>query len=457
MNSLLGTLFLPFCGRDHVFPEWEDMIRKIYLPKDRFKVVLCDCSGDSPSGLKAEEVVKSLGYARYSIKRFEQIPLTRTRNNWANRAGFGYQVGKTYEYGLSEVEGPIFLCIEDDIIAPPNTFSHLVYDLLTIENAGFVGACTYLKRQYAYEIICQDESWKTITDSFDKNGLFKCLASAFGCFATFTSLIKNYSLSDSCIDRVGTLDYGFCHYIREYFNLDIYLNYDIKTQHSFMFRKEKCFAGVLSDVPFKEFPKEVYNYETISTKKRTPDAPVFIISSLGVYNKSLIQNAISTVPYINIVSDKYGMIEIIKRRYIEDMELMMTTSKGIDLLSFELPIELLRKSIELYFKDPNYVVWGINFIEWDVRFISRLQQIFPEATFIYCVDSYNSVLQDPSLTPSNRNSKIDNYFHFLDYLKTLPINIHNIVINFENQNTDINTIYNIIETELLIDSGSIKR
>lgn len=475
-HMITGTLFLPICNKPHIFPEWENTVRGLILPKDQMKVVLSDATGGSSLGRKAASIVKDLGFAKWHIERFKQKGTKKERNGWKAHLNIGERVGETFDRGLKYTEGSLLMILEDDIIALPDTFQILMERFIANDNIGFLSACTYKKKKgNTTEIIGWDKDGAIILDDNSPTFL-KSKALATGCCITYGNLARHFDFKTSVIEINASPDIAYCRYLRNSFDLSVYINTDIKTKHVYFRDEGKQKVGELS-CPEHTCNKIGYDYIPKSIKERTKYAPVFLVSCTGRAGSTFIQRLLSSSPEVMIWGEPHGAIAKILEFSIKMLEnnrigsvktgldqykkyghkgwLACIPPKKINLLNFE------RNQILNFYKGEK-PIWGIKSINWSPKFITRMHRLFPDATFIFLhrnlTDVKNSFDKKAGWwIPGTFKHWINNYNRLMEYTKSLPENMHSIELDFDVVKNDLLGMCDMLEEKLLIDEGCLDR
>ncbi|MBF0266643.1 MAG: sulfotransferase [Gammaproteobacteria bacterium] len=480
---MLGTLILPISERDYIFPHWEQSLQALVLPKHNMKVVLSDATGGSKLGLKAEKIVRALGFSKTEIVRFKQQPLSSRTAHWEHFLKIGLKCAETYEAAFSAIEGPLLFGLEDDIIAPANSFAVLLETFLSKKQIGLISACTYNKQiNNETEVIGHDLKQQNISVPVNSTGTLNCSHLATGCFITYSELFKNFHLKDSVLDEHKSPDFSYSTFLRKNHNLDVTLSLDVKTKHIFYRQHQKFFAGLIQCPNFHNtFPKQTNSYLNIDFKSRTRGAPVFIIGFSPRTGSTLIQRLLCSIPNTMIWGEPRGAVAEIYRYHLRILEINKSNFtlssqhqynkhgyKGFiphispirnQFSSFK---DHLRSLFELHFNHNKLNTWGFKVIDWSPQMVSRLHALFPEASFIFLSRDFNDVKESINRRKSWwPNIPIENWQHaynqMKEYTQVLPKNMHALVIDFDNYKNKISELCDVLESELEFKTGAIDR
>lgn len=477
---MIGTLFLPICNKPHIFPEWENNLRNINLPKDNMKVVLSDSTGNNHIGKKAAKIVRSLGFAKCHVHSFKQdTKVPKIRKHWKHYWNMGYKVGETFENGIAHTEGSLLMILEDDLIIHPDTFNVLTDRFLANDSIGFIGACTYKKSvdDNMTEVI-GNSNRRPISLYDDIPNMLECNWLPFGACVTYGNMARQFNFQSSVIEGYASPDVTFSIYIKNAFKKKIYLSTDIRAQHIFTKGKEKCIIGETKcyDRPSIQYP--VNNFISIPKAKRKKGAPIFIVSYTGRGGSTLLQRILSSSPNVSIWGEPHGtltaifdysmsMFEINRmeittaghdeyKKYGYKGWIANTPPKKLDLLKFT------KEQMKNFFSTGGKKIWGIKAINWDSKFVTRMHSVFPEATFIFLHRNLKDVEESHSKKrdwwmPGTFRLWSNNHKQLTEMSKTIPENMHMIEIDYDTVKNDLPGMCDMMEKELLLKKGSLDR
>lgn len=480
---IIGTLFLPICNKNYIIEQWEETVRGLNLPKDKMKVVLVDATNGASVGKKAAIIIESLGFAKSHIVKFNQLPTPDIRKGWKLYKTMGERVGETYDMGTYHAEGEIFLCLEDDIKAPPNSFLYLIEKMNSDNNIGIVGGCTYKKKpnNTSSMISWSIDTGEYIDDERDELPYSdKVRAVPFGIFATYTRVIKHFNHKSSVLLDNASPDIAYCRHLRFKYGLESHMVFDVKTQHLFKRNGRVQLSGKY-ECPTRDVDPlwTVPEFTNKSKKNRVDGEPIFLVSSSGRSGSTLIQRLISSHDGIKILGEPQGALEEIFRHSIKMVEInhkgvVQTGQSEFDKFGYRgwianLPAanitnvkKYIKKQITQHFKQGISKVWGIKFIQLSSKSINRLHTLYPDATFIYLFRDIKEVGKSYNKKrgwwkTGTYDSWVINSNRLLDYIKALPSNMHSIILDFDRVIEDKQYLVNHLEDELNIKTGSLDK
>lgn len=475
---MIGTLFLPICDKPYIFPQWEENLRNINLPRNRMKVVVSDSTGNGVVARKANKIIRSLGFAKHHIQSFKQdTRVPKIRQHWYHYSNMGERVGETFENGMYFTEGPLLFILEDDIILHPDTFNVLTDRLLANDSIGFVGACTFKKKpDNTTKVIGNIHKQIELYD--DMPNMMECNWQPTGCCVTYGNLARQFNFKTSVVDDFASPDVTYCNYIRNNYGKSNYLCTDVRTKHMYKTTEGKQIVGEIKCPERPEIVLPVKPFTNEVKAKRTKNAPVFIVSYTGRGGSTLIQRILSSSPEMSIWGEDHGSLQAIfdfSMRMFEVNKDPVVHSAREHYMNYGYkgwiantppqkvkPLEFNRKQIENFFHTDDKPVWGIKVINWNSREVTRMHSLFPEATFIFLHRNLSDVEESYNKRkgwwkPGTFKQWTLNHKRLTEMCKAIPDNMHMINIDFDEVKKDLSGMCDMIEKELMIEEGSLDR
>lgn len=480
MNKIIGTLFLPISYKPHIFPEWENNLRNVNLPRDKMKVVLCDSTGGSEVGLNAASVIKSLGFAKHHIEVFNQnTTVPDIRKHWNHFCNMGERVGETFEAGVKHSEGPLFMFLEDDVVIHPDTFNVLTDRLLANDSIGFVGACTFKKRQgNTTDVIGQDFNRNPIILREGMPNMINTNWMPTGCCVSYGSIARQFNFKTSVLAGFASPDITFCKYLMNHFNKKVYLSTDVRTKHLYTRSGRKIVVGEIRCPSRKSITYPIKGLSNNPTVQRTKDAPIFIVSYTGRAGSTLIQRILSSSPDIMIWGEDHGALDAIfdfstRMFEVNKQPVVKTGRSQFNKHGYKgwlacsppktiRPLIFTGAQIRNFYNPGEEKIWGIKSIDWDSKMVTRMHSIFPKATFIFLHRNMKDVEYSYNhkrgwWKPGTFVEWVKNYKRLTEMSKTISNKMHMIEIDFDESKKDLAGMCHWLEEELMLDENSLDR